>query len=323
MRISRRAALGLLVSLPALGTEARYPERPVRIIVPYLAGGILDALARLLAEKLQRLHGQPFIVENRGGAGGNLGTALVARAKGDPYTLLMGSSGPLSINPALGQKLPYDPLVDFTPIGLLAATPLVLTVPATAAAPTDVPGFIAWARSRPQPVIYGTPGIGTPQHLACEMLRLRAGFPATQVTYNGSAPVITALLAGDIGFAIENQALVLPQVEAGTLRALAVTSPTRSAQLPAVPTLAEAGLPGYETRGWYGLLGPAAIAPGIVALLNHGVRDAARQPDVRARLASFGSPEVAGSPEEFAALIAADIERWRAVAKAADIRLDG
>ena len=322
MRISRRAALGLLVPLPAPAMEARYPDRPVRIVVPYLAGGILDALARMLAEKLQRLHGQPFIVENRGGAGGNLGTALVARAKGDPYTLLMGSSGPLSINPALGQRLPYDPLADFTPIGLMAATPLVLTVPAGAAL-ADVAGFLDWARSRPQPAIYGTPGVGTPQHMACEMLRLRAGFAATQVTYNGSAPVITALLAGDIGFAIENQALVLPQVAAGTLRALAVTSAARSAQLPAVPSLAEAGLPGYETRGWYGLLGPAGIPPGAVALLNHGLREATRQADVLARLASFGSPPVAGTPEEFAALIAADIDRWRAVAKAADLRLEG
>ena len=322
MRFGRRAALGLLGPLPAAAMEARYPDRPVRIVVPYLAGGILDALARMLAEKLQRQHGQPFIVENRGGAGGNLGTALVARAKGDPYTLLMGSSGPLSINPALGQRLPYDPLADFTPIGLMAATPLVLTVPA-GAAPADVAGFLDWARSRPQPVIYGTPGVGTPQHMACEMLRLRAGFAATQVTYNGSAPVITALLAGDIGFAIENQALVLPQVAAGTLRALAVTSAARSAQLPAVPSLAEAGLPGYETRGWYGLLGPAGIPPGVVALLNHGLREATRQADVLARLASFGSPPVAGTPEEFAALIAADIDRWRAVAKAADIRLEG
>ena len=129
MRISRRAALGLLPALPARAAVPSYPDRPVRIVVPYLAGGILDALARMLAEKLHRQQGQPFLVENRGGAGGNLGTALVARAKGDPYTLLMGSSGPLSINPALGQKLPYDPLADFTPIGLMAATPLVLAVP--------------------------------------------------------------------------------------------------------------------------------------------------------------------------------------------------
>jgi tripartite-type tricarboxylate transporter receptor subunit TctC len=322
MRFGRRAALtATLLPRAALAQDAPYPNRPVRIVVPYLAGGILDALARMLSEKLQRSLGQPFLVENRGGAAGNLGTAMVARAKGDPYTLLMGSSGPLAINPALGQVLPYDPIADFAPIALMAATPLVLAVRADAPIAT-VSAFIAWAKARPDPVLYATPGIGTPQHMATELLRQRAGFAATQVPYQGSAPVITALLAGDVGFVIENQALVLPQVEGGTLRALAVTSPTRSAALPDVPTLLEAGLTGYETRGWYGLLAPTGVPAEVIALLNQEMRAAVASPEVVAKLASFGSPVVTGSPEDFSELITADIARWRAVARAARIVLE-
>jgi tripartite-type tricarboxylate transporter receptor subunit TctC len=320
-----RLQAGVLLAPTLLPRATRaadaYPNRPVRIVVPYLAGGILDALARLLSGSLQRSLGQPFLVENRGGAGGNLGTALVARAKAEPYTLLMGSSGPLAINPALGQALPYDPIADFAPIALMAATPLVLAVRADAPIAT-VADFIAWAKARPEPVLYGTPGIGTPQHMATELLRLRAGFAATQVPYQGSAAVITAMLAGDVGFVIENQALVLPQVEGGTLRALAVTSPQRSAALPDVPTLLETGLTGFETRGWYGLLAPAGVPAEVIAVLNQGVRDAVASPDVVAKLASFGSPIVTGSPDDFAQLIAADIARWRAVARAAKIVLE-
>ncbi len=322
----RRRALLLAAGLApfaaqAQAQDAEWPNRPVRLIVPYAPGGILDALARLVGDKLTRSLGQPFVVENRAGAGGNIGTAFVARAKGDPYTLLMGNSGPLSINPALARSLPFDPQRDFLPVSLVAVTPLVLTVPAGSPL-RDVAGFIAAARAASVPVLYGTPGIGTPQHMASEFLRLRAGFAATQVAYGGSAPVITALLAGDIGFAIENQALVLGHIRNRTLRALAVTTPERSAELPDVPTMEQAGLPGYQVRGWYGLLAPAGVPPTVVTRLNAAVRDAVRSADVAERLASFGSPNVANSPEEFAALIAADTKRWRSVAGEAGITLD-
>jgi tripartite-type tricarboxylate transporter receptor subunit TctC len=300
---------------------ADWPNRPVRIVVPYAPGGIVDALARLVGDKLGRSLGQPFVVESRAGAGGNVGTAFVARAKGDPYTLLMGNSGPLAINAALARSLPFDPLRDFIPVVLVATTPLVLTVPA-ASPHRSLAEFTAWARAAPAPVPYGTPGVGTPQHMATEFLRLRAGFAATQVPYQGSAPVVTALLSGDVAFAIDNQALVLPQIRAGALRALAVTTPQRSAELAEVPTMEEAGIPGYRVRGWYGLLAPAGVPPAIVPRLNAAVREAVRSPEVAERLASFGSPHVAGTPEEFAALIAADIERWRQVAQEARIVLE-
>jgi tripartite-type tricarboxylate transporter receptor subunit TctC len=325
MALSRRAVLAVSAAAPlaARAQDGDWPTRPVRLVVPYLPGGIMDALARLLAEPLQRHLGtaQPLIVENRAGAGGNVGTALVARARGDAHTVLVGNSGPLSINPALARSLPFDPQRDFQPVVLIATTPLVLTVPATAPH-RDVAAFIAWARAQPQPVAYGTPGVGTPQHMATELLRLRAGFQAVQVPYQGSAPVITALLAGDIAFAVDNQALVLGQIRAGALRALAVTTPRRSAELPDIPTMQEAGLDGYAVRGWYGLLLPAGVPAAIVERLNAAARLALREPAVMARLASFGSPYVADTTEAFAALIAEDVARWREVAARAAITLD-
>lgn len=321
----RRRTLIAVLAAPSIARaqDAEWPSRPIRLVVPYLPGGILDAIARLLAEPVQRHLGttQPIVVENRTGAGGNVGTALVARARGDAHVVLMGSSGPLSINPALARSLPFDPQKDFQPVALAAATPLVLTVPAASPHRT-VADFVAWTKAQGGAVPYGTPGVGTPQHMATELLRLRAGFEAVQVPYQGSAPVITALLAGDIGFVIENQALVLGQIRAGTLRALAVTTPQRSAELPDVPTMQEAGQPGYAVRGWYGVLLPAGVPAGIVQRLNAACRAALREPAVMERLASFGSPSVAGSPEAFAALIAEDVARWREVAQRANIVLE-
>ncbi len=328
----RRILLSAAAALaaPALARAqdaAEWPARPLRLVVPYLPGGILDAIARLIAEPLQRRLGttQPLVVENRAGAGGNVGTASVARARGDAHTVLVGNSGPLSINPALARALPFDPQRDFQPVVLVATTPLVLTVPAASPHRT-VADFIAWAKAQGhgngRAVPYGTPGVGTPQHMATELLRLRAGFDVVQVPYQGSAPVITAMLAGDIAFAIENQALVLGQVRAGALRALAVTTPQRSAELPQVPTMQEAGLEGYAVRGWYGLLLPAGVPAAIVQKLNAAAREALREPAVAERLASFGSPYVAGSAEDFATLIAEDITRWRDVAARAKIVLE-
>jgi tripartite-type tricarboxylate transporter receptor subunit TctC len=328
----RRILLSAAAALaaPALARAqdaAEWPARPLRLVVPYLPGGILDAIARLIAEPLQRRLGttQPLVVENRAGAGGNVGTASVARARGDAHTVLVGNSGPLSINPALARALPFDPQRDFQPVVLVATTPLVLTVPAASPHRT-VADFIAWAKAQGhgngRAVPYGTPGVGTPQHMATELLRLRAGFDVVQVPYQGSAPVITAMLAGDIAFAIENQALVLGQVRAGALRALAVTTPQRSAELPQVPTMQEAGLEGYAVRGWYGLLLPAGVPAAIVQKLNAAAREALREPAVAERLASFGSPYVGGSAEDFATLIAEDITRWRDVAARAKIVLE-
>ena len=314
----RRAALtgaaALLASVARVGAQESnpYPTRPVRIVVPFLPGGIVDTLARLLATKLQGSMGQPFVVESRPGAGGNVGTALVARAKEDPYTLLLGSSGPLAVSPTIERNLGYDPLIDLTPIALVAATPLVLAVPA-ASPHRDLHGMMRALRQARQEVLYPTPGLGSPQLLAGEAFRQRAGFSASPVHYTGSAPVVTALVAGEMPYTFENLLLVLPHIRAGTLRAIAVTSRGRAALLPEVPTMEEGGLDGFEARGWYGLLAPAGIPDAIVRRLNAETTAALRAPEVARRIAEMGSPSIGSSPEEFRQLIASETRKWRTV----------
>ena len=292
--------------------QADYPSRPVRVIVPFLAGGILDQLGRLLAERLARQMGQPFVVENRPGAGGNLGTAALARARGDAYTLGIGSSGPLAISPITEPNLGYDPLVDLTPITLMAATPLVLVVPA--ASPwQNLAQMMAALKAGGPEVLYPTPGVGSPQLLAGEAFRQQVGFAAAPVHYNGSAPVVLAILGREMPYAFENLTLVLQHVRAGTLRALAVTSRNRAALLPEVPTMAEAGLPGFEAGGWYGFLGPAGLPEAVVAKLHAEAVTALREPEAARRIAEMGSPNISTTPAEFRAFIGAEMHRWRGV----------
>ena len=304
------AGAGMLAT-PALA-QSDYPTRPIRVIVPFLAGGILDALGRLLAERLQRQMGQPFVVENRPGAGGNVGTAAVARARGDAYTLGIGSSGPLAVSPITEPNLGYDPLADLTPIMLMARTPLVLVVPADS--PWRTLGQMMDAlRGSPREVLYPTPGVGSPQLLAGEAFRQRVGFPAAPVHYNGSAPVVMAIIGREMPYTFENLTLVLQHVRAGTLRALAVTSAERAALLPDVPTMGEAGLPGFEAGGWYGFIGPAGLPPEIVAKLNAEANRALAEPEAARRIAEMGSPNLSGSPDEFRQYIRAEMDRWRGV----------
>ncbi len=291
---------------------ADYPSRPVRVIVPFLAGGILDQLGRLLAERLARQMGQPFIVENRPGAGGNLGTLALARARGDAYTLGIGSSGPLAISPSIETNLGYDPLVDLTPITLLAQTPLVLVVPGDSPW-RDLRQMMAALKAGGPEVLYPTPGVGSPQLLAGEAFRQQVGFAAAPVHYNGSAPVVLAILAKEMPYTFENLTLVLQHIRTGTLRALAVTSRTRAALLPEVPTMAEAGLPGFEAGGWYGFLGPAGLPEAVVARLHAEAVTALREPVAMQRIAEMGSPNITTTPAEFRTFIAAETERWRGV----------
>ena len=321
---TRRHLIVASLAMPAVGASAQsdWPARPIRIISPYAPGGVVDILARLVGEKLQRSLGQPIVVEARAGAGGNIGTAFVARAKGDPYTLLMGASGPLAINIALGQNTGYDPLTDFLPISLVAATPMLLVVPASSRA-NKLADLIAQIRATQGSFIYGSGGPGTPQHLAGEMFRQAVNFTATHVPYNGSAPAVTALLASEIPFIFDNLALVLPHLRAGGLRALAVAGPQRVPQLPDVPTMIEEGFSGFQARGWYGLLAPSGVSSAIVERLSEETQRALRLPDVAQRLESaFGSPFVGTSPEGFAQFIAADITRWRAVVRAGNLRVE-
>jgi tripartite-type tricarboxylate transporter receptor subunit TctC len=304
------AGAGLGAAGGASAQEA-WPARPIRVVVPFAPGGIVDVLARLLADRMGRGLGQPLVVETRPGAGGNIGTALVARARGDAHTLLVGSSGPLSVSPITERALGYDPLNDLTPVVLLAATPLVLVVPA-ASPYRDVAGLVAAMRGGPE-AVFPTPGIGSPQLLASEAFRQRAGFHAAPAHFSGSAPVVTAMLAGQMQWCFENLVLVLPHLREGRLRALAVTSRERAALLPDTPTMAEAGMPGFEAGGWYGLLAPAGVPAEAVSRLHAEAVAALREPEMARRIAEMGSPDVAGTPEAFRALIAAETEKWRKV----------
>jgi tripartite-type tricarboxylate transporter receptor subunit TctC len=305
------AAAGALAGRGAAAQEAAWPARPLRIVVPFAPGGIVDVLARLLADRMGRGLGQPLVVETRPGAGGNIGTALVARARGDAHTLLVGSSGPLSVSPITERNLGYDPLNDLTPIILLAATPLVLVVPA-ASPHRDVAGLVAAMRGGPE-AMFPTPGLGSPQLLASEAFRQRADFPAAPVHFSGSAPVVTAMLGGQMQWCFENLVLVLPHLREGRLRALAVTSRDRAALLPDTPTMAEAGMAGFEAGGWYGLLAPAGVPPEVLARLHAEAAAALRDPEMARRIAEMGSPGVSGTPEAFRALIAAETAKWRSV----------
>jgi len=312
MSLSRRAALGMGLALPGLAQVPWAPTRPIRLVVPFAPAGILDQLGRLLAEPMGRRLGQPMVVENRAGAGGNVGTALVARARGDSHLMLVGSSGPLAVSPITEPQLGYDPLVDLSPITLINQTPLVLVV--RAAGPhRDVAGLVAALKAEGREVMYPTPGVGSPQLLAQEAFRQVAGFPAAPVHYQGSAPAVMAVIAGEFAFTIENMVLARPQVEAGVLRALAVTSAARAPMLPDVPTMAEQGFPGFIAGGWYGLLSPGGVPDEVVGALHRAAVAAMAEPEVARRISEMGGPPVANSPGEFRAHIRSEMERWRGV----------
>ena len=306
-------AAASLAAFPRVWAQDPYPNKPIRIINPYQAGGLVDILARTLGEKLQKSMGQPVVVETKPGAGGNLGTAYVARnCKGDPYTLLLGASGPLAPSVTLYKNLGYDPLKDLIPITMVAATPLVLCVSASSKFKSFA-DLSAYLKAEGEKTNYATAGAGTPQHLGVELMKQQLGVESTHVPYKGAAPAVTALIANEVTFSIDHLVLVLPHIKSGKLRALGVTSPRRSPDLPDVPTLQEAGLANYEVRGWYGLLAPSDVPDAIVRKLNAESVAALRQPDVVAKLASVGSESVAGSAEDFRNLIAAEIVKWRGV----------
>lgn len=305
-------AIGASITLPVLASEP-YPTRPIRIISPYQSGGIVDILSRIVGEKFYQSMGQPVVVEAKPGAGGNIGTAYVARSsRGDPYTLLMGASGPLAPNVTLYKNLGYAPLKDLTPISLVAATPLVLCVNASSKVKT-FSEFAALLKAQGDKINYSSVGPGTPQHLGVELMMQQLGVNNMHIPYKGASLAVTALLANEVDYSIDHLVLVLPHIKSGRLRALAVTSPKRTPELADVPTMQENGLANYEVRGWYGLLAPAGVPEAIIRKLNTESVKALKQPDVVARLAALGSESVAGSPEEFRNLITSEIEKWRGV----------
>jgi tripartite-type tricarboxylate transporter receptor subunit TctC len=310
----------MLAALALAGGQAfaqSYPSKPVRIIVPFVAGGALDTLARLLGSKLSEQIGQPVVVENRAGAGGNAGADAVAKAAADGYTILLTTNG-LAISAALYRSLPFDPAKDLVPVTQLVESSLVLVAgPKLPAKSTQE--LIALAKAKPGSLNYGMTGIGNPLHLSMEMLKSTAGLDIQAVPYRGDAPLLTALVAGEVELAVVPLTTARQHIESGALRALGVTSAKRSAAMPDIPTIAEGGVPGYDSPSWHALFVPSGTPPDAIALIQRESAKALRAPDVVTRLRSFGSDPVASTPEEAHATFKAALAKYARVAKEANI----
>ncbi|MCA3069056.1 MAG: tripartite tricarboxylate transporter substrate binding protein [Rhodocyclaceae bacterium] len=303
---------------PASAQE--WPAKPIRLLVGFPVGGAADILARLHAARLQDAIGQTIVVDNRGGAGGVIATELAARAAGDGYTLLF-TSLPHVINPPLYGKVAYHPVRDFQPVTLLVNVPLLMAVPATLPMKT-VKDVIALAKANPGKVNYGSAGNGSSSHLAVEMFKSMAGVDIQHIPYKGTGPLITDLLSGQVSMTIASIVPLIPQVRAGKLRPVAVTGVRRSGALPDVPTIAEAGVPGYDMTNWFGILAPAGLPAPILGRLDAVLRRIVAAPDVREVYAQQGADPVGAGPEAFAKVIAADIPKWDKVVRQSGARVD-
>jgi tripartite-type tricarboxylate transporter receptor subunit TctC len=328
MSIQRRTlvALAAALAVPLAVAQGAWPNKPVRIVVPFAPGGTTDILARTLAPELSKAFGQSFVVENRGGAGGNIGAEVVAKAPGDGYTLLMGTVGTHGINKSLYSKLPYDPQKDFAPITLVAGVPNVMVMSTKRAQDlgiNSVADFVKHAKANPGRLNMASSGNGTSIHLAGELFKARNGIFMTHIPYRGSGPAMTDLLAGNMDVMFDNLPSAMPHIKAGNLKAFAVTSAVRSEALPDVPTVAEAGkLPGFEASSWFGLLAPAGTPAEVVSRLQQETAKALNLPAVKERLLAQGAIPSGNTPAEFAALIDAEIKKWEAVVKASGAKVD-
>jgi tripartite-type tricarboxylate transporter receptor subunit TctC len=301
--------------------HAAYPERPVTVIIATAPGGAADMVARLVAQRFSVRFGRPFVVENRPGAGSVIGALAAAKAPPDGYTLLLGVSSALTVNPAFYPTLPYDPLRDFQPISLLAFTPIVVVAHPSVPV-NNLKEMIEYVRAKPGAYGYATPGNGTTHHLAGEMLKSLAGIDMTAVPYKGSAPALTDVIAGHVPFMIDNVNSAMVHVRTGKLKALAVTKLTRTKGAPEVPTAAEAGLPGLDISGWVGLLAPIGISKEIRNTLYTASVELLRDPEVQSRLVNGGVDGVGSTSEEFAAQIKLEIERYRELIRKAKIKIE-
>ena len=309
---------GLLAVLPPAAAQG-YPARPVRIVNPFAAGGGQDVLLRPLAQKLGESLKQPFVVDNKPGANGMIGTELVAKSAPDGYTLLGGTTGALAMNAVVQPRLAYDPLKDFAPISNYADSAFILSVHPSVSA-QSVMELVALAKARPGQLTYATFGVGSSSHLIAELFSMSAGIKMVHVPYKGSAPAVADLLAGQVMLMFDSMQSQMPQVRAKRLRALGLAAEKRSPAAPEVPTIAEVGLPGVVGGSWYGLLAPAGTPRDIIARLHAELMRALADPEVRERFTSVGTEVVGNTPEEFAAQIRADIEKWGRVVRAAGIR---
>ena len=310
-----------VIGAQAAFAQATYPSRPVRVVVPFPAGGTTDILARAAAQKLSETWGQQAIVDNRPGAGGNIGSELVAKSPPDGYTLLMGTVGTHAINPSLYPKMPYDHVKDFVPVILVAGVPNVLVVNPSLPV-NSVQELIAYAKANPGKLNFASSGSGTSIHLSGELFKTMTGVQMTHIPYKGSAPALTDLIGGQVQLMFDNLPSSLAFIKAGKLRALAVTSATRSAALPDVPTIAESGVPGFEASSWFGLLAPAGTPRDIVTKINADTQKWLASPDAKDKLAAQGALAAGGSPEDFAKHIQAESAKWARVVKESGAKVE-
>ena len=317
-RILVLAAL-LAAAAPALA-QTTYPTRPVRLIVGFPPGGGVDINARMLAPKLAEHLGQPVVVENKPGASTNIANDFVAKSAADGYTLLINTAA-IAINMSLFRNLPFDTLRDFAPVSLFSESPNVLVVPAKLPV-QNVKDLVALARKSPGKLNYSSAGVGTTQHLAAELFKLRTGTFIVHIPYKGSAPSLTALIAGEVDLSFANVPAIHGHVTSGRLRALATAASRRDAQLPDVPTMKEAGIEGVEVSVWYGVFAPAKTPPEIVRKVADGVIGATRDPEIRKRMLEQGANPVGSTPEEFGKLLREEVARWAEVVKVSGARAD-
>ena len=322
MRILNHFAAGYcaaIFSVACAFAQAAYPDKPIHLIVPYPPGGPADTMGRAFGSKLSVALGQPVIVENRPGAGGGVGSAAVAKSAPDGYTLLVGSAGTHAINPAVYANLPYDPLKDFAPVTQLATSGLVLVVTPKLPA-KNVKELIELAKAKPGEITFGSPGNGSSPHLAGELLASMSGVRMQHVPYKGSAPALIDVIGGRINFMIDALPTLLPQIKAGTVRAIAWSGPARSKLIPEVPTLAESGVPGYQVVVWFGLFAPAGTPRDVVNRLNAETGKILKLPEVKEILSGYDLTP--STPEQFAATIKSDIAAWAKLVKESGAHVD-
>lgn len=321
LAVAAASAAAGLVTAPARG-QGNYPSRVVTIIVPFAAGGTTDIFARFVADRLSQQLGQQFIVENRGGAGGNIGAAAVAKATPDGYTLVMGTVGTHAINSSLYARMPFDPRKDFEPVAFVAGVPNLMVVNPKNVQAKTVQEFIAEAKAGPRKLNMASSGNGTSIHLSGELFKMMTGVEMAHVPYRGSGPAVNDLVAGQVDVMFDNLPSSIEQARAGNLRAIAVTSLKRSAALPDTPTIDESGVPGFQASSWFALFAPKGTPAPIVQKLNEEVRKALENPDTRKRMTDLGAEIQIMTPVELAAYVSAEYEKWAKVVKNAGVRIE-
>jgi tripartite-type tricarboxylate transporter receptor subunit TctC len=316
------AALSLCIATnPGTARAQAYPTKTVRMVIPFPPGGSLDITGRLIAQKLTEMWGQPVVVENKPGAGGNIGADFVAKSPPDGYTILMGALSTHAVNPSLYKTMPYDATKDFAPITLIAITPNVLVVNASSPV-NNVKEFIAYTKANPGKLSFGSGSNGSAGHLAGELYKVETGTDAVHIPFKGGAPATQALLAGDTQFMFDNLANAMAQVKAGKLKALAVTTGQRSKLVPDLPTMAEAGLPGFDISTWYGFFAPAGTPPAVVARWNADVTKILNSPEVRDKIMADGAEPAPDTPEQFSQFIAKELAKYARIVKASGAKVD-